>query len=57
MLGKRYKASPKMLRKVVHRFADEVVMQLTGKRGIAGTQITFLKQENGNKELWLVDFD
>ena len=57
MLGKRYKASTKMLRKVVHRFADEVVMQLTGKRGIAGTQITFLKQENGNKELWLVDFD
>ena len=57
MLGKRYKASPKMLRKVVHRFADEVVMQLTGKRGIAETQITFLKQENRNKEIWLVDFD
>jgi len=57
MLGKRYKASQKMLRKVVHRFADEVVMQLTGERGIAGTQITFLAQEKRDKELWLVDFD
>ncbi len=57
MLGKRYKASPQMLRKVVHRFADEVVMQLTGKRGIAETQVTFLAQENGSKEVYLVDFD
>ncbi len=57
MLGKRYKASPQLLRKVVHRFADEVVSQLTGKRGIAETQITFLGQENGSKEVYLVDFD
>jgi TolB protein len=57
MLGKRYKASPQLLRKVVHRFADEVVSQLTGKRGIAETQITFLAQEEGGKEVYLVDFD
>jgi len=57
MLGKRYKASPQLLRKVVHRFADEVVSQLTGRRGIAETQVTFLAQENGSKEVYLVDFD
>lgn len=57
MLGKRYKASPKLLRKVVHRFADEVVLQLTGKRGISETQITFLGQENGSKEVYRIDFD
>jgi TolB protein len=57
MLGKRYKASPKLLRKVVHRFADEVVSQLTGKRGIAETQVTFLAQEEGGKEVYLIDFD
>jgi len=57
MLGKRYKASSEMVRKVVHRFADEVVMQLTGKRGIAETQLVFLAQESRDKELWLVDFD
>lgn len=57
MLGKRYKASPQLLRKVVHRFADEVVSQLTGKRGIAETQVTFLAQEDGGKEVYLIDFD
>lgn len=57
MLGKRYKASSQLLRKVVHRFADEVVSQLTGKRGIAETQVTFLAQEDGGKEVYLIDFD
>jgi TolB protein len=57
MLGKRYKASPQLLRKVLHRFADEMVLQLTGKRGIAETQIAFLAQEDGGKEVYLIDFD
>ena len=57
MLGKRYKASPQLLRKVLHRFADEMVLQLTGKRGIAETQIAFLAQEESGKEVYLVDFD
>ena len=57
LLGKRYRASRDLLRKVIHRFADEVVMQLTGKRGIAETQIAFLNQENAGKEIYLIDFD
>ena len=57
MLGKRYKASQQLLRKVILRFADEVVLQLTGKRGIAETQVAFLEQEEGGKEVYLIDFD
>ena len=57
LLGKRYKSSRDLLRKTVHRFADEVVLQLTGKRGVAQTQIAFLNQENSGKEIYLIDFD
>ncbi|MBC8287227.1 MAG: Tol-Pal system beta propeller repeat protein TolB [Nitrospinae bacterium] len=57
LLGKRYKSSRDLLRKTIHRFADEVVMQLTGKRGISQTQIAFLNQENAGKEIYLIDFD
>jgi len=57
LLGKRYRASRDLFRKTVHRFADEVVMQLTGKRGIAETQIAFLNQESAGKEIYLIDFD
>ena len=57
LLGKRYRSSRELLRKTIHRFADEVVMQLTGKRGISQTQIAFLMQESAGKEIYLIDFD
>ncbi|GJL79553.1 MAG: protein TolB [Nitrospinaceae bacterium] len=57
LLGKRYTTTRKFLRKIIHRFADEVVMQLTGKRGIAETKIAFLTQSNGSKEVYTIDFD
>lgn len=57
LLGKRYTTTRKFLRKIVHRFADEVVMQLTGKRGVAETRISFLSQVGENKEIFVVDFD
>jgi TolB protein len=61
LLGKRYKASRGLLRKILHRFADEVVMQLTGKRGVAETQVAFIQQEECGteicKEIYLIDFD
>ena len=57
LLGKRYRSSRELLRKTIHRFADEVVMQLTGKRGISQTQIAFLNQESASKEIYLIDFD
>ena len=58
LLGKRYSVTKKkLLRKVIHRYADELVLQLTGKRGVAETQIAFLSRDNKNTEIFSVDFD
>ena len=58
LLGKRYSVTEKkFLRKVIHRYADELVLQLTGKRGVAETQIAFLSRDNKNTEIFSVDFD
>ncbi len=57
LLGKRYRTSRDLFRKTLHRFADEVVMQLTGLRGNSETQIAFLNQEDAGKEIYLIDFD
>jgi TolB protein len=57
LLGKRYTTTRKFLRKIIHRFADEVVMQLTGKRGVAETKVSFLSKVGKNKEIFVVDFD
>lgn len=35
LLGKRYTSTKKFLRKIIHRYADEIILQLTGIRGIA----------------------
>lgn len=57
ILGKRYTSTKKFLRKIIHRFADEIVLQLTGKRGVAETVIAFLSEDDGSKEIFTVDFD
>lgn len=57
LLGKRYRATAPNLRKIIHRFADEVVEALTGKKGIAGTRIAFLSGKRSGKEIYIVDFD
>jgi len=57
LVGKRYRADLSLLRRVVHRFADEVVAQLTGKPGLAGTRIAFTAGTSGKKEVYIVDFD
>ena len=57
LIGKRYRGSSGSTRQIIHRFADEVVKRLTGKRGVASTKIVFLSRKNTGKELYTVDFD
>ena len=57
LLGKRYQGKKSFIRKIMHRFADEVMEQLTGKRGVAETQLAFLSRTPHGKEVYKVDFD
>jgi len=44
-------------RRVAHRISDEIVLRLTGERGIASTRIVFSNDATGNKELYVIDYD
>lgn len=55
--GKRYKGVQGEVRVMVHRMVDEVIQQLTGERGIFQTQIAFVTDRSGNKEVALMDID
>jgi TolB protein len=57
LVGKRYQGKKSFMRKIMHRFADEVMEQLTGKRGIAETRLAFLSRTRDGKEMYAVDFD
>ena len=57
VVGKRYKAHRMLTHRMMHRFADEMVEQLTGKRGVADTKIAYIVEDKGDKEIYLIDFD
>ena len=45
-------------RPIAHRFADEIIQRLGGgAAGIAETKIYYVRQQNGNKEIWEMDYD
>ena len=60
-MGKRYVGGPitlKLLRLMVHRWADELVSRYTGDPGIAKTKIVYVSQDaSGNRDLYVMDYD
>ncbi len=55
--GKRYFGKTGDVRIISHKFADEVIYRLTGQKGIFQTQIAFVSDVSGSKEVCLMDFD
>lgn len=55
--GKRYFGKPEDIRIISHKFADEAIYRLTGERGIFQTQIAFVSDVSGSKEIYVMDFD
>jgi TolB protein len=60
VLGKQYQdtASDAAARVMAHKFADEIIFRLGGGiTGIAETQIYFVSDRSGHKEIWAMDYD
>jgi TolB protein len=60
VLGKQYAdtASDAVARVMAHKFADEIIFRLGGGiQGIAETQIYFVSDRTGHKEIWAMDYD
>jgi TolB protein len=57
ILGKRYVGGFDLARRMGHTLADEVVLYLTGFKGIALTSIVFTSDRTGFKEIFRMDYD
>lgn len=57
ILNKDYSGTLGDLRQIAHAAANEIIFFLVGETGVAGTQISFVKEGGENKELALVDYD
>lgn len=64
ILGKSYRGTYDLSRRMGHLFADEIVRYFTGRRGVALTSLAFTSDRDGKradgqliKELYLMDYD
>lgn len=60
VVGKVYRGAPTdtQVRRFAHQFADEIISKLSGGLpGVASTQIAFISNRTGSKELWVMDYD
>lgn len=57
ILSQDYAGDVSEWRRLLHRFSDDCVQQITGERGVADSRIAFVVREGANKELWIMDAD
>jgi TolB protein len=57
VVGKQYEGPLQTLRSAVHRIADEVVLQITGEKGVHNTKIAYAVAQGPGKEIFVADFD
>ncbi len=55
ILGKRYRAQVNKQRVMLFKFADEVIFKLTGKQGVSCTEIVYVSDQEGKKEIYISD--
>ena len=54
---KRFKTAPKSYRALAHAIADDIVLNLTGQKGISSTKIAYVSINAGHKEIYVCDYD
>jgi len=52
-----YRQEAAYKRSLAHKISDDVVHDLTGKKGIAESEIAFSNDSTGHKEIYLMDYD
>lgn len=57
VVGLRYSNVPAIFRTMAHDFSNEVVLRLTGEKGIAHSRICFVGERDKKREVYVVDYD
>jgi len=57
LLGKSYKAPANSARSLAHKVADEILLAVAGKKGMAAGKVAMVSNRSGRKELYVCDMD
>lgn len=55
--SREYRDTEDGIRRIAHRVADDLVMSVKGRKGIASTRIVVVGRREGNRDLFLCDAD
>ncbi|MFC1855117.1 Tol-Pal system beta propeller repeat protein TolB [Thermodesulfobacteriota bacterium] len=57
IIGKRYIGAKDDMERIMHRFANEILLTFTGERGMFGSKISYVQDVKGYKEILVMDYD
>lgn len=57
MLAKRYRTKAEDWRRIVHRLADDIMLAVTGEKGIMSSKIVFVSGSGNMKDIYMSDID
>lgn len=57
LLAKRYKSRPEEWRRLVHLLADDILLAVTGEKGIMGSRVVFVSGSKRNKDVFIAGID
>ncbi len=57
VFAKKYDAAPSEWRRVVHRLADEIILAVTGEKGIMSSRVLFTAGDRLHRDVYLADLD
>lgn len=58
VVGKRYNGKGRDFRRIAHKFADEIILQFTGTRGVFDSRIVYVSTGGGRfKEIYVAHLD
>ncbi len=57
LFAKRYRATPTEWRRIVHRLADEIILTVTGEKGIMSSRILFVSGNGRRRDVYVSDLD
>ena len=57
LIKKKYVSSINNIRRISHLISDDIIENITGRKGISHSKITFSNDSSGYKEIYMVDYD
>lgn len=56
-MGRRYRGQAGALTRIAHMLANDLVRHFNGTRGLFLSDIAFVSDRSGSREIWLMDYD